>query len=219
MDAAQDRSQWNRTGLQPPDRLGRSRVKSPTRVLTIASFALVALTVGSLASVGSVSAAIPADPSSAALPTVEPVTKAVLPTCAYKDVRTGRAAYSKYGTTLLDTIYRLPRGYHPHDLRGTGLRGGGSIRKVALADLRAMDRAARSAGARFAVQSAFRSYATQVSTFNHWVRVAGRKAALKASARPGHSEHQLGTSIDFRRTTAAARRGCRIGPRPGPEPG
>jgi zinc D-Ala-D-Ala carboxypeptidase len=163
-------------------------VKAPTRVLFIVAFALVSVSIGSLAEVGSVSAANPLVSASKSTP----------PKCTYRDVRTGQTAYSRYATTLLDTIYRLPSSYRPRDLRATGLRGGGSVRGVALRDLRAMDRAARSAGARFAVQSAFRSYSTQVSTFAYWVRVAGRKAALKASARPGHSEHQLGTAIDFR---------------------
>ena len=54
------------------------------------------------------------------------------------------------------------------------------------------------AGARLAVQSAFRSYSTQKSTFAYWSRVSGYTAALKSSARAGHSEHQLGTTVDFR---------------------
>ena len=32
----------------------------------------------------------------------------------------------------------------------------------------------------------------------YWTRVSGYLAALKSSARAGHSEHQLGTTIDFR---------------------
>ena len=61
-----------------------------------------------------------------------------------------------------------------------------------------MAAAARRAGARFVVQSAFRSYATQKATFDYWVRVHGRAVALQESARAGHSEHQLGTAVDFR---------------------
>jgi D-alanyl-D-alanine carboxypeptidase len=123
---------------------------------------------------------------------------APLPACIYKDILTARAGYSQYATTLLDTIYRLPRIYYPTDLVATGLRGGGWIRRIALVDLRAMDRAARIAGARFAITSAFRSYSQQVVLFNSRVASVGRAAALKFVARPGHSEHQLGTAIDFR---------------------
>jgi D-alanyl-D-alanine carboxypeptidase len=61
-----------------------------------------------------------------------------------------------------------------------------------------MASAARNAGARLAVQSAYRSYSTQASTFAYWVRVSGYTAALLSSARAGHSEHQLGTTLDFR---------------------
>ena len=67
-----------------------------------------------------------------------------------------------------------------------------------MADLRAMASAARKAGARLAIQSAYRSYTTQKSTFAYWVRVSGYSAAIRSSARAGHSEHQLGTTIDFR---------------------
>jgi D-alanyl-D-alanine carboxypeptidase len=67
-----------------------------------------------------------------------------------------------------------------------------------MADLKAMATAARAAGARLAVQSAYRSYATQRSTFSYWVSQSGYAAAIKSSARAGHSEHQLGTTVDFR---------------------
>ena len=58
--------------------------------------------------------------------------------------------------------------------------------------------AARRSGAALTIRSSYRSYSTQVATFNYWVRIGGFKAALHTSARPGHSEHQLGTTIDFR---------------------
>ena len=58
--------------------------------------------------------------------------------------------------------------------------------------------AARAAGAPIAVASAYRSYATQKVTFQTWVNALGYAKALKVSARPGHSEHQLGLAIDFK---------------------
>lgn len=120
------------------------------------------------------------------------------PACRYRDVTAARTSKSQFASTLLDTTFRLPSSYHPGDLVGTGLSGGGLIRRVALADLHAMDRAARAAGARFAVQSAFRSYTQQRSTFASWVSVSSYARALRTSARPGHSEHQLGTVLDLR---------------------
>jgi len=72
------------------------------------------------------------------------------------------------------------------------------VSRVVIDDLRAMAKAAKAAGAELAVQSAFRSYRYQVTTFNGWVARSNEAHARTVSARPGHSEHQLGTAIDFR---------------------
>lgn len=124
-----------------------------------------------------------------------------LPACRYDDIATAPRAYEDWPITLVDTILRVPSTYAPPDLVSTkqaGLAGGGLVRKVALADLKSMAAAARKAGAPIAVQSAYRSYAQQKATFNSWVASLGYAGALKVSARPGHSEHQLGLAIDFR---------------------
>ncbi len=124
-----------------------------------------------------------------------------LPDCRYDNIRTPRHAYTQWDQSLLDPIFTLPRAYSPDDLVGVGsanLSGGGRVRRVALDDLRAMARAAADAGKPIAVESAFRSYATQRSLFNGYVRRSGFSAAALVSARPGHSEHQLGTTIDFK---------------------
>jgi D-alanyl-D-alanine carboxypeptidase len=110
-----------------------------------------------------------------------------LPTCDYVDLPTARASYADWATTVLDTVFRLPSGYAPF-----------FVRTIAVSDLKAMVEAASADGAHLAVQSAYRSYTGQVLTFNGWVRQVGYGEALKTSARPGHSEHQLGTAIDFR---------------------
>ena len=124
-----------------------------------------------------------------------------LPACRVADTLTPYRELSDWRRTLLDLTYRLPSSYKPTDLRSTadaGLNGGYSVRAIVLADLKAMASAARAADARFSVQSAYRSYTTQQSTFAHWVEVYGYAKALTLSARAGHSEHQLGTSLDFR---------------------
>lgn len=56
--------------------------------------------------------------------------------------------------------------------------------------LRALIAAARAAGFRIRVNSAYRSYEDQARVFRR-VKQAGR------AARPGHSEHQLGTALDL----------------------
>ena len=124
-----------------------------------------------------------------------------LDACPYVDVATAHASYDDYATTLVDTYYRLPTTYAPTDLVSTsksGMTGGFLVRNIILPDLTAMVAAAKAAGAPLDVESAYRSYANQKSTFNYWVGVSGYKAALLYSARPGHSEHQLGTTLDFK---------------------
>ncbi len=63
-----------------------------------------------------------------------------------------------------------------------------------------MARAARKAGKPLAVRSSYRSYQYQQSLFASYVARYGFDKAATFSARPGHSEHQMGTTIDF--TTA-----------------
>jgi zinc D-Ala-D-Ala carboxypeptidase len=117
--------------------------------------------------------------------------------CAYHDTLAKLTSYDDGLTTLVDTTYMVPRTYAPKDLTPTGVAGGGLIRRMVVPDLRAMALAAARAGAPIEIVSAYRSYSNQVATFNHWVAVSGLQAALLGSARPGHSEHQLGLAIDF----------------------
>ncbi|HUF07032.1 MAG TPA: cell wall-binding repeat-containing protein [Candidatus Binatia bacterium] len=130
-----------------------------------------------------------------------------LPACAYLDVPTPFATYDDWRRTLLDPIYMLPSDYHPGDLVDTsaaGLNAGHTLRAHVTSDLRAMADAARAAGRPLQVVSAFRSYATQQATFDYWVSVRGYETALRRSARAGHSEHQLGTTVDFTHAGGAA---------------
>lgn len=45
--------------------------------------------------------------------------------------------------------------------------------------------------------SGYRSYATQTATHDHWISMLGEEEARRQSARPGHSEHQLGLALDI----------------------
>ena len=122
------------------------------------------------------------------------------PACRYDDVLTAPRAYTDWNTTLLDTIYALPKSYRPPGLVSTaqaGLSGGGEVRSFVIADLAAMAKAARQAGAPLRVVSAYRSYSYQVRLFQREVDRHGMAVAKRSVARPGHSEHQLGVTIDF----------------------
>ena len=63
--------------------------------------------------------------------------------------------------------------------------------------LEAMLQAASDAGHEIVVRSAYRSYEEQVYTYQYWVDVLSQEEADRRSARPGHSEHQLGTVVDL----------------------
>jgi len=71
------------------------------------------------------------------------------------------------------------------------------LRREAAAAMVEMLDAARAQGLVIVVRSAYRSYDDQVRTFNYWVSVLGEQEAERSSARPGHSEHQLGTTGDL----------------------
>jgi D-alanyl-D-alanine carboxypeptidase len=128
-----------------------------------------------------------------------------LPACRIDDVRAPHAALAEWDRTVLDTIYGLDRSYAPADLTPVGeagIAGDGSVRAFVILDLEALDRAARRAGVDLSVASAYRSYDAQTRTFDSLVRVYGENYAVQSAARPGHSEHQLGTTVDFEGGTA-----------------
>lgn len=82
---------------------------------------------------------------------------------------------------------------------------GQQLRAEAAQAARTMMDAAKAEGVTLTVSSAYRSYAVQQQTYQHWVSVNGQKVADQLSARPGYSEHQTGLAIDF-----ASPEGCRL---------
>lgn len=71
------------------------------------------------------------------------------------------------------------------------------LRREAARAYRSMARAMREAGQSPHVSSAFRAYRVQCSTFLGWAQDGGFCEATTSSALPGHSEHQLGTTLDL----------------------
>lgn len=98
----------------------------------------------------------------------------------------------------------LPMDYVPAGLAAPNLplrSGSGSqemwVRGDVAAPLEAMFAAAAKDGHNLMVGSAYRSSITQTYLFNGYVASAGLAQASMYSARPGHSEHQLGLSVDI----------------------
>lgn len=105
---------------------------------------------------------------------------------------------------LVNKKYQLPSSYSPKDLvnaSSSGIRTKGNmlVRSLLIEDLKRLNNDAKADGIDLSVISAYRSYSTQVSTYQYWVNYNGGStaAADKISARPGHSQHQLGTAVDF----------------------
>lgn len=105
---------------------------------------------------------------------------------------------------LIDKKHTASSSYAPKDLislKKNSLfdlnKDGMEIRKEAYSALNEMAQAALNDGTRLLVSSAYRSYSYQENLFNYWVSVDGLEEAERESARPGTSQHQLGTAVDF----------------------
>lgn len=105
---------------------------------------------------------------------------------------------------LVNKQYKLPSTYAPSDLvkaSNSGIRRGESyyLRNILIPDLSRMVTDSKADGIDLSIVSAYRSYQTQVNTYNYWLSKNNNNVALvdTFSARPGHSQHQLGTVIDF----------------------
>ncbi|GIW13790.1 MAG: hypothetical protein KatS3mg062_1229 [Tepidiforma sp.] len=100
----------------------------------------------------------------------------------------------------LDKQHRLPADCEPPDLvrLPDDISHGGAqyLRPEALDALLSLLDAARRDGYELLVNSSYRSYAVQEQTYATWVSLYGQEYADRTSARPGHSEHQLGTTVD-----------------------
>jgi D-alanyl-D-alanine carboxypeptidase len=123
-----------------------------------------------------------------------------LPACTRGDDPAPYRAYAQWASTFLDTRFRVGRAYVPPRLTSTanaGTNGGYRVRPLVIDDLRAMVAAARRSGVTIRVTSAYRSWDTQAALYRSFVDLLGPEAAALRAARPGHSEHQLGTALDL----------------------
>lgn len=100
----------------------------------------------------------------------------------------------------VDKEHALPADCEPDELVTLPVEhsyGGTQLLIPQAADaLISMLEAAEEAGHLLYVRSAYRDYAEQEATFQFWVDQLGYEQAVRVSAEPGHSEHQLGTTAD-----------------------
>ena len=84
---------------------------------------------------------------------------------------------------------------------------GHRLRQETATALKSMaDAAAAEIGTTLVAQSGYRSYESQTAAYQYYVDLNGQAGADLTSARPGHSEHQTGFTIDILDTTS----GCSI---------
>ena len=93
------------------------------------------------------------------------------------------------GVLIVNKTYSLPADY------GSGLTD------KTITAFNEMVSAAAEAGITLWIVSGFRSYETQRNTYSYFVSDRGVEQADRASARPGHSEHQTGLAIDVNTTS------------------
>lgn len=96
----------------------------------------------------------------------------------------------------------VPADYVPADLVQPNVRLAVSgeaalLNSTATAAAEAMFAAAARDGVVMTLASGYRSYGTQVATYNGYVAARGQADADTASARPGYSEHQTGWAFDI----------------------
>jgi D-alanyl-D-alanine carboxypeptidase len=108
-----------------------------------------------------------------------------------------------YLRALVDKRHALPADYEPADLEpltASGYRlnrSGLALRTPAAQALASMGAAAEKDGVTLLVSSAYRSFEYQRGVYDRIVAQIGQEAADRESARPGHSQHQLGLAADF----------------------
>ena len=115
------------------------------------------------------------------------------------------------GDDLFAIVNRSPTGQLPPDYAPTDMvdiRNGKAatasdcekvhcLRKAAADALAELMEAMKKQGFPGKVESAFRSYGFQCGTFNNWASKSSFCEATEQSALPGHSQHQLGTTLDL----------------------
>lgn len=103
------------------------------------------------------------------------------------------------GTERVDRTHGISPRYKPEDLVSVGPRFNESIdyklRREAAEAHERMVAAARRDGVRLMVVSAYRSWAKQQRNYQAKLKRSGW--GQRTVAKPGHSEHQLGTTVDY----------------------
>ena len=168
------------------------------------ALAATAVVLGGFAALNLVGAVGGDGSEGAATTTTEATTTTTIPpvpACTEADVQVLEDPTAAWPTVLIDTARALPQAYGPPDLHNIADAGfpftdGLAVRQLMLPDLDALRQAAAANGTPLSILAAYRSYSQQADLYERRVDELGDTEAGSRVARPGHSEHQLGTTID-----------------------
>jgi zinc D-Ala-D-Ala carboxypeptidase len=126
------------------------------------------------------------------------------PNCASADELVQGDPTAGWATVVVDRQHGLPPDYVPPDLVDVTEAGfgdddsgpGDKVRQIVVDDLAALRQAAADNDTPLVLVSAYRSYENQAQVFAEAVQETGPQEADLTTAQPGHSEHQLGTTVD-----------------------
>ena len=114
----------------------------------------------------------------------------------YKNIKDVKKPYKL--DTLVNKNNKLNKYYRPYDLVKISESFSNKnkyLRYEACKNFEKLSNDAEKLGYRIIAVSTYRSYFYQRELYNHYLKTLG-KIADNTSARPGHSEHQLGLSVD-----------------------
>ncbi len=188
----------------PPRRSGPPPNYTLRRLVAATGFVLVVLLLWS--AIGRVTGGDEDVATTSTTSTTAPSTTPIQapPPCAFPEESepTIFAREQDWFRTLVDPIYALPELYEPPDLVSAAEANYSAefrIRALMADDLNGMRNALLSEGVpEVALLAAYRSIADQQALFDRRVTELGFEATAEGTARPGHSEHHLGTAIDVR---------------------
>lgn len=126
--------------------------------------------------------------------------ESVLPSCSGPPVTTSLDPATQWDSIVLDPVRGLPPGWAPDDVVAVpslGTDNGAEVREFILEPLLAMHAAATAAGSPFGVSSGYRSQSRQEKVFHKATEAPTTPDEPLMVAPPGHSEHQLGTTVDL----------------------
>lgn len=185
---------------RPPPRRLPPQVYRRRRAVVASAVLLVGLAGARLLGVGGGDGG-----GSTATPTTDPTvtTTTVVPEppeCADGDIPVRQDPDEQWATVLVDRTRAIDAGHGPGDLHDISEAGftpdEETLRGFVMEDLRAMREAAEANGTPFGVIAGYRSYPEQVQLFDQRLQQLGEVEGRSRVARPGHSEHQLGTAVD-----------------------